>query len=119
MGSQPCSHWSTISLWLPCSVFFGAAPPLQNESKGKYLLRVCGELSKAIYKNREVIDGKVDQLLLGQASIRNAVWGLLIVLSLVLAITIDKTHYYGAGAILVGVVLLVLIGAMLTKAFSS
>lgn len=101
------------------SIFFDSAPPQPSETKDGYLFRICRELSSAIHKNNEVIDGKADQLMVAHDSIKNAVWGLIIVLSIILGITIDKTHYYGIGAIAGGIAVLVVVVVGFIKSQSS
>ena len=62
--------------------------PKPNESKEKYLQRICVQMVDILNSNREVINGKVSQLALGHESIRNALCGLLILLLIILIIVV-------------------------------
>lgn len=71
--------------------------PTPGQTKTDYLLHLCKELSIIADNNREIINGKVDQLELGHVAVRNAVAGLLVTLAVVLAITILETKSYVTG----------------------
>ena len=60
--------------------------PRGNENREGYLQRTCKEMTVAIRNNRKGINQKVSQLAICHESIVNAVWGLLIMLLLLLAI---------------------------------
>jgi hypothetical protein len=60
--------------------------PEPNESKEKYLQRICVQMVKILITNREVINGKVSQLALGHESLKNALWSLLVLLLIILTI---------------------------------
>ena len=60
--------------------------PLGREDKTAYLKRTCKEIADAIGSNRKGIDQKVSQLALAHESILNAVWALLFLLLILLAI---------------------------------
>jgi hypothetical protein len=64
--------------------------PRGNESRTDYLRRACEETTNAITKNRIGIDDKVSQLALRHESILNAVWGLLIMVLILLAIVLTQ-----------------------------
>ena len=60
--------------------------PRGGESRSDYLRRACKEIADVIAGNRRGIDQKVSQLALCHESILNAVWALLILLLILLAI---------------------------------
>jgi len=60
--------------------------PKPNENKVAYLQRICAQMVRILAFNREVINNKVNQLALGHEAIKNAVWGLLFLLLIVLVI---------------------------------
>jgi hypothetical protein len=66
--------------------------PQRDETKDAYLRRACAELMEVILHNRVVVDEKVSQLALGHEAIKNAVWGLLLILITILAITLAGTY---------------------------
>lgn len=66
--------------------------PKEKEDKETYLNRICKEIFDIIRSNREVTDGKVTQLKLGHRAIRNAVWGLFIVIGAILIITLFENY---------------------------
>lgn len=68
------------------------AIPKEKEDKESYLNRICKEIFDIIRSNREVTDGKVSQLKLGHRAIRNAVWGLFIVIGAILTITVFENY---------------------------
>lgn len=62
--------------------------PRGKESKKDYLQRTGKEIADAIAHNRSAIDQKVSQLALAHESIVNAVWALLVLLLVILAIVV-------------------------------
>lgn len=66
--------------------------PGPREEKEAYLKRACKEMIRVITENKEVINEKVSQLALGHTAIKNAVWGLLLVLITILIITITTVQ---------------------------
>lgn len=66
--------------------------PRGRESRTDYLLRACKEVTDTIVNNRRAIDQKVSQLALCHESILNAVWGLLIMLVILLAIAVTQPN---------------------------
>jgi hypothetical protein len=66
--------------------------PQPDEGKDAYLKRACDELTEAILKNMGAVDDKVSQLALAHEAVKNAVWGLLLVLITILLFTIAGTY---------------------------
>lgn len=66
--------------------------PRPREGKEAYLQRACSELAEVISHNRETVNGKVSQLALSHEAVKNAVWGLLLILITVLVITVAGTY---------------------------
>ena len=66
--------------------------PQRDETKDAYLRRACAELMEVILHNRAVVDEKVSQLALGHEAVKNAVWGLLLILLTILIITLAGTY---------------------------
>jgi hypothetical protein len=66
--------------------------PQPNESKEKYLHRMCAHMADVLNSNREVVNEKVSQLALGHESIKNAIWGLLILLLVILTIVVTGSQ---------------------------
>jgi ABC-type multidrug transport system fused ATPase/permease subunit len=60
--------------------------PKPKEKKEEYLQRTCAQMAEILVFNREAVNKKVDQLALGHDAIKNAVWGLLILLFVILVI---------------------------------
>lgn len=60
--------------------------PKQGETKEAYLNRTCKDVFDIICLNREVTNGKLNQLNLGHTAIRNAVWGLFTVIGVMLVL---------------------------------
>jgi hypothetical protein len=60
--------------------------PRPNEKKEQYLQRACAQMVSILCINREGINKKVSQLALAHESIKNALWGLLVVLLATLVI---------------------------------
>lgn len=60
--------------------------PKPKEKKEAYLQRTCAQMVQILAFNREVINKKVDHLALGHEAIKNAVWGLLFLLLIVLVV---------------------------------
>jgi len=60
--------------------------PRPKEKKEAYLQRACTQMAQVLAFNREVINKKVDQLELGHEAIKNAVWGPLLLLLVILVI---------------------------------
>ena len=63
-------------------------PPKIDEKKGEYIRRLCEDLAANLRNNREVTNGKVNQLALGHRTIKNAVFGLLVLILVLVLITI-------------------------------
>ena len=66
--------------------------PRPGEDKDAYLRRACAEMAEAVRHNRAVVDEKVSRLALGHEAVKNAVWGLLLLLVTVLVITVAGTY---------------------------
>lgn len=62
--------------------------PLPGESKANYLARNCGELSEVIRGNRAEIDAKVTWLAIAHTAIRNAVFGLLLLVLVIIGLAV-------------------------------
>lgn len=60
--------------------------PKPKEKKEEFLQRTCAQMAEILVFNREVVNKKVDQLALGHEAIKNAVWGLLILLFVMLMV---------------------------------
>lgn len=66
--------------------------PQPDETKDAYLRRACAELTEVIIHNRAAVDDKVSQLALAHEAVKNAVWGLLVVLIIILFFTMVGTY---------------------------
>jgi hypothetical protein len=66
--------------------------PQPDETKDAYLRRACAELTEVILYNRASVDDKVSRLALAHEAVKNAVWGLLLVLITILAFTMAGTY---------------------------
>ena len=66
--------------------------PQPDETKDAYLRRACAELTEVILHNRAAVDDKVSQLALAHEAVKNAVWGLLLVLIMILVFTMVGTY---------------------------
>ena len=66
--------------------------PQPDETKDAYLRRACAELTQVILHNRGAVDDKVSQLALAHEAVKNAVWGLLLVLITILVYTVAGTY---------------------------
>lgn len=66
--------------------------PQPNEAKDAYLRRTCAELAEMILQNSVAVDDKVGQLARAHEAIKNAVWGLLLILITILLFTIVGTY---------------------------
>lgn len=68
--------------------------PKEGETKEIYLNRTCKEIFEMIRSNREVTNEKMNQLSLSHTAIRNAVWGLFIVIGIILTITMTEIYIW-------------------------
>jgi hypothetical protein len=62
--------------------------PLPGESNANYLTRNCGELAEVIRGNRVEIDAKVTWLAIAHTAIRNAVFGLLVLVIVIIGLAV-------------------------------
>jgi hypothetical protein len=66
--------------------------PLPDESRASYLARNCGELAEVIRGNRAEIDAKVTWLAVAHTAIRNAVFGLLLLVLVIVGLAVLQAN---------------------------